>query len=98
MQQLHDDIIASPDDGGLFGARHSITSDVIIINTVLRSLAPSKLLPMKNNHKMMCVCAICNSSKYMKESLNSLRQKQLKIMKDKAENSRENKKYELTQA
>ena len=25
MQQLHNEIIASPDDGGLVGARHAIT-------------------------------------------------------------------------
>ena len=43
-------------------------------------------------------CAICNTSKYIQESLNAWRRKQLKIMKDKAENSRERGKGELTQA
>ena len=53
---------------------------------------------MTDNYKMMCGCAICNTSKYMQESSNAWRQKQLKIMKDKAQNSRGRGKYELTQA
>ena len=57
-----------------------------------------EVLQMTHNHKMMCGCAICNTSKYMKESLNAWRRKQLKIMKDKSENSRRREKYELTQA
>ena len=46
----------------------------------------------------MCGCAISNTSKYMQESVNACRRKQLKIMKDKADNSRKRKKGELTQA
>ena len=65
---------------------------------MLRPLAPPQLCTMTDNHKMMCGCAICNTSKYMQESLNSWQQKQLKIMKDKAENSRGRGKYELNQA
>ena len=65
---------------------------------MLRSLAPPQLRPMTDNHKMMCGCSICNTSKYMQESLNAWRRKQLKTMKDKAENSRRRGKDELTQA
>ena len=65
MRKLHNELIASPDDGGLVGARHAITHDVIISDTMLRSLAPPQLRPMTNNHKIMCGCAICNTSKYM---------------------------------
>ena len=65
---------------------------------MLRSLAPPQLCPMTDNHKMMCGCAICNTSKYMQESLNAWRRKKLKTMKEKAENSRGRGKYELTQA
>ena len=68
MRQLHNDIIASPDDGGLFGAIHDITNDVIISDTMLRSLAPPQLCPMTDNHKMMCGCAIYNTSMYMQSS------------------------------
>ena len=68
MQQLQNEIIASPYDGGLVGARHAETNDVIISDTMLRSLAPPQLRPMADNHKMICVCAICNTSKYMQES------------------------------
>ena len=98
MRQLHNELIASPDDGGLTGARHAETNNVIISDTMLRSLAPHHLRPMTDNHKMIFGCAICNTSKYMKESLNSWRRKQLKIMKDKAEHSRGREKHELTQA
>ena len=96
--QLHNQLIASPEDGCLVGARHTITNDVVIINTILRSLAPPQLRPMTDNHKMMCGCAICNTSKYIQESLNAWRRKQLKIMKEKAENSCGRGKDELTQA
>ena len=88
MRKLHNELIASPDDGGLVGARHAITNDVIISDTMLCSLEPPQLRPMTDNHKMMCGCAICNTSKYFQESLNVWRQKKIKIMKDKADNSR----------
>ena len=78
MRQLHNELIASPDDGGLLRARHAETNDVIISYTMLRSLAPSQLRPMTDNHKMMCGCAICNTSKYMQDSLNTWRQKKNK--------------------
>ena len=65
MRQLHNELIASPDYGGLVGSRHAITNDVIISGTMLRSLAPPQLRPMTDNQKMMCGCAICNTSKYM---------------------------------
>ena len=94
MRQLHNELIASPDDGRLVGARYAITNDVIISDTMLRSLGPPQLRPMTNNQKMMCGCAICNTSKYMQVYLNAWRQKQLKIMKEKAENSRGRRKDE----
>ena len=86
MRHLHNEIIASPDDGGLLGARYADKNDVIIFDTMLRSLAPPQLRPMIDNHKMICGCAIYNTSKYMQESLNAWQRKQLKTMKDKADN------------
>ena len=88
MRQLHNELIASPDDGGLVEDRHAITNDLIIRDTMLRSLVTPQLHPRTYNQKMMCGCAICNTSKYTQESLNAWRRKQLKIMNDKAENSR----------
>ena len=87
IQQLHNELIASPDDGGLIGARHTDTKDVIISDTMLCSLSPPQLCPMTDNHKMLCGCSIFNTSKYYQESLNVWRRKQLKFMKDKADNS-----------
>ena len=77
MRKLHTEIIASPDDGGLIGARHVNKNDVIIIDTMFRSLAPHQLRTMIDHHKMMCGCAICNTSNYFQESLNALWRKQL---------------------
>ena len=84
MQQFHNELIALPDGGGLLGARHAKTNDVIISDTMLRYLSPPQLRPMTGNHKMMCGCAICNTSNYMQEYLNAWRRKQLKFMKDKS--------------
>ena len=61
MQQLHNELIASPDDGGLLGSRHANTNDVIISDTLFFYLEPPQLLPMTDHPKMMCVCAICNN-------------------------------------
>ena len=77
-QQLHNDIIASPDYGGLIEARHADTNDLAISDTMLCYLAPPQLLPMTDNHKIMCGCAICNTSKYFQESLNTRQRKKLK--------------------
>ena len=71
---------------------------MIISDTMLRSLAHPQLRPMTYNHKIICGCAICNTSKYFRESLNLWRRKQLKIMKNKADNSRGKEKSDLTQA
>ena len=98
MKQLHNELIASLDYGGLRGARHSDTNENIMSGTIIRSLEPPQLRPMTCHHKMMCGCAICNTSKYFKESLNAWRQKQLKIMKYKSDNSRGREKDELNQA
>ena len=98
MRKFHNEFIASPDDGGLLGARHANTNDLIISDTMLPSLAPPQLRLMTYHHKMMCGWAICNTSKYFQESLNAWQRKKLKIMKDKADNSRGREKDELTQA
>ena len=98
MQQLHNELIASPYDGGLLGCRHAETNDVIISDTVICSLEPPQILLMIDNHRMMCGCAICNTSKYFQEYLNAWRRKQLKNMKDKAYHSRGRGEYQFTQS
>ena len=67
MRQFHNELVASPDYGGLLGARHADKNVVIISDKILRSLAPPQLRPMTDNHKMMCVCAISNASNYLQE-------------------------------
>ena len=70
---------------------------VIISDTMIRFLELPQLRPMTDHQKMRCGCAICNTSKYFQELLNAWQRKQLKIMKDKEDNSRRRKTYELTQ-
>ena len=50
MRQLHNELITSPDDGGLLGARHADTNYVMISDTMLRSLEPPQLRPMTDYH------------------------------------------------
>ena len=64
MLKLNIELIASPDDVGLLGAIHTNTNDVIISYIMLRYLAPPQPRPMTDHQKMMCGCAICNTSKY----------------------------------
>ena len=61
MQQFHNDLIASPDNGGLLGARHADTNDVIISDIMLHYLAPPRLRPMTDHSKMMFGCSIRNT-------------------------------------
>ena len=71
MRQLHNDLIAPPDDGGLLGARHADSNDVIISDAMICSLAPPQLRPITAHQKMMCGCAFCNTSNYFQQSLNA---------------------------
>ena len=64
MQQFHNELIASPDDGGLIGSRNANTNDVIISDKMICSLASPELHPMPDHHKNIFGCAICNTSKY----------------------------------
>ena len=54
MQQFHNELIVSLDDGGLLGARHADTNDVIISDKMFYYLLSPQLRPMTYNHKMMC--------------------------------------------
>ena len=71
MRQFRNELIASPYDGGLIGSIHSDTNDVKISDTMLSYLEPPQLLPMIYHHKIMCGCAICNTSNYFQSSLNA---------------------------
>ena len=55
MRQLHNEIIDSPDYGGLLVVRHANTNDVIISDTMLCSLEHPQLRPLIDHQKMMWV-------------------------------------------
>ena len=95
MRQLHNELIALPDKGGLLGARHHRTNEVIISDTMLRSLVPPELRPMTDSHKIMCGCTTCNTSKYLQTSLNAWRRKHMKHMEAQAHASRSRAKASL---
>ena len=61
MRQFQNELIASPDNGGLLEDRQAKTNYVIISDTMLRYLAPPQLRPMTYHHKMMCGCSVCNT-------------------------------------
>ena len=67
IKKLHNKLITSPDDGGLLGSTHVNTNDVIIIDTIICSLAPPQLRPIIYHNKMMCGFANCNTLKYFQE-------------------------------
>ena len=98
MRHLYNGITDLPDDGGLLGARRVDKNYVIISETMLRSLTPPKLRPITDHQKMMCGCAICNTSKYFQESLNAWWRKQLTIMRYETDNSCGSYEDELTQS
>ena len=64
MRNFHNELIVSPDDGGLLGAIHADTNDVIISDTMIFSLSHHQLRLMTYLSKMMCGCASCNTSNY----------------------------------
>eukprot|EP00978_Attheya_sp_CCMP212_P009286 scaffold21956_cov70-Attheya_sp.AAC.2 len=98
MRQLHNELIAPPDQGGLLGARHHESNDVIISDTMLRLLVPPELRPMTDHHKIMCGCTICNTAKYLQTSLNAWRRKHMKHMEAQANASRSRSKAMLLDA
>ena len=61
MRKLHNDLIASLDDGVLLGAIHANKNYVIISDTMLHPLPPSQLRQITDHHKMICGCDICNT-------------------------------------
>jgi hypothetical protein len=84
MRQLHNELLASPQDGGLAGARDVVTKEAVISDTMLRSIAPPQLRQMSDRHKLMCGCEYCTTSKYLQESLNAWRLSHIKRMQVKA--------------
>ena len=61
VRQFHNELVDSPDDGGLLGDIHAHKNYVIFSDKMICSSAPPQLSPMTDNHKMMCGCAICNN-------------------------------------
>ena len=61
MWHLYNEILTSSDYGALLGAIHADTNDVIISDTMLRSLAPTQIFSMIDHQKIMYGCAVCNT-------------------------------------
>ena len=51
MQQFHNELIASPNDGVFLGSIHADTNDVVTGDTIIHYLAPPQLCPMTDHQK-----------------------------------------------
>jgi len=80
VRELHNELIAPASEGGLKEARNSVTGEVIISDTMLRSIMPKQIRRMKEHHKQMCGCDYCNTATSMQISLNAWRKTKMKIL------------------
>ena len=57
IRQLHNDMLESPLNGGLAGAKN-VNGEVIISDTALRDNLPFNLRPIQERHKQVCGCTL----------------------------------------
>ena len=81
IRELHNDMIKSPDDGGLPEA-FDANGNVIISDTTLRKLMPPQIKKMSHRHMIMCGCEVCIQASSFQASLNSWRLRHLHKLKD----------------
>ena len=98
MQQLHNDLISSPDDGGLLVSINANTNDVIISDTMLCSLAHPQLSPMTDHQKNDVWLCHLYHFKLFSRIVKCMAVEKIKNHERKKNHSRGSKKDELTQA
>ena len=84
--EINNSLVSNPNYGGLKDARDE-DSKSIISDSTLRSLLPPQLKHMSARYKVMCGCECCISAKIIHSSLLSWRDRYLKKLKDKIQNS-----------
>ena len=86
VRELHNILVSDPNDGGLKDARDE-DGKIIISDSTLSLLLPPKLNQMSAGYKIMCGCECCISAKSIHSSFLSWRDRYLKKLKDKSQNS-----------
>ena len=84
--QQNNSLVSDPNDGGLKDARDE-DGNIIISDSNLRSLLPPQLKQMSARLKIMCGFKCCIFAKIIHSSLLSWRERYLKKLKDKRQNS-----------
>jgi hypothetical protein len=84
VRELHNELIRPEAEGGLAEAR-TANGEVLISDTVLRSLLPRNLSRLTDSQKQMCGCEICIVCKAMLNTLNAWRTRTIKSIESAAE-------------
>jgi hypothetical protein len=88
VRELHNELIAPTSEGGLEEAKDRVTGEVIISDTMLRSIMPEQIRRMQEHHKQMCGCDYCNTAASMQSSLNAWRKAKVKTLTEGLESVR----------
>ena len=86
VRELHNSLVSGPNYGGLKDARDEY-GKIIIIDYTFSSLLPPQLKRMSARYKIMCGCECFISAKIIHSSLIYWRDRYLKKLKDKIQNS-----------
>ena len=87
IRELHNSLVSDLNDGGLKDYRNE-DDNTIISHSTLRSLFPPQLKQMSAHYKVMCGCECFISAKSIHSSFLYWRDRYLKKLKDKGQNSR----------
>ena len=86
VRELHNSLVSDTNDGGLKDIRDK-DDNIIIRYFTMRLLFPPQLKKVSARYKFMCGCECCISAKIIHSSLLSWRDRHLKKLKDKIQNS-----------
>eukprot|EP00978_Attheya_sp_CCMP212_P034636 scaffold146167_cov65-Attheya_sp.AAC.1 len=78
--ELHNELISPTLEGGLEEAKDRVTGEVIISDTMVRSIMPAQIRRIQEHHKQMCGCDYCNTAASMQSSLNAWRKTKVKTL------------------
>ena len=86
VKELHNSLVSDPNDGGLKDARDE-NGKIIISDSTLHSLLPPQLKQMSARYNIMWGFECCISAKMIHSLLLSWRDRCLKKLKDKIQNT-----------
>ena len=68
VQELHNSMVSSPEEGGIKEERYA-DNNIIIGDSTIRSILPPHLKKMSARYKVMCGCECCVFSRIIHSSL-----------------------------